>query len=51
MACSVLPLQEPLQQWGEEVEDGAIYSITLQRVREKPAANGGPCPWLHLSAG
>ncbi|XP_030401875.1 ral guanine nucleotide dissociation stimulator-like 3 isoform X2 [Gopherus evgoodei] len=35
---------EPLQQWGEEVEDGAIYSITLQRVRAEPAANGGPCP-------
>ncbi|XP_030401880.1 ral guanine nucleotide dissociation stimulator-like 3 isoform X7 [Gopherus evgoodei] len=44
MAWSVLPLQEPLQQWGEEVEDGAIYSITLQRVRAEPAANGGPCP-------
>ncbi|XP_048687917.1 ral guanine nucleotide dissociation stimulator-like 3 isoform X4 [Caretta caretta] len=36
-------LGEPLQQWGEEVEDGAIYSITLQRVRADPAANGGPC--------
>ncbi|XP_050780976.1 ral guanine nucleotide dissociation stimulator-like 3 isoform X2 [Gopherus flavomarginatus] len=35
---------EPFQQWGEEVEDGAIYSITLQRVRAEPAANGGPCP-------
>ncbi|CAM5117838.1 unnamed protein product [Natator depressus] len=35
---------EPLQQWGEEVEDGAIYSVTLQRVRADPAANGGPCP-------
>ncbi|XP_050780981.1 ral guanine nucleotide dissociation stimulator-like 3 isoform X7 [Gopherus flavomarginatus] len=44
MAWSVLPLQEPFQQWGEEVEDGAIYSITLQRVRAEPAANGGPCP-------
>ncbi|XP_044850305.1 ral guanine nucleotide dissociation stimulator-like 3 isoform X2 [Mauremys mutica] len=35
---------EPLQQWGEEVEDGAIYSVTLQRVRAEPAAHGGPCP-------
>ncbi|XP_044850310.1 ral guanine nucleotide dissociation stimulator-like 3 isoform X5 [Mauremys mutica] len=44
MAWSVLPPQEPLQQWGEEVEDGAIYSVTLQRVRAEPAAHGGPCP-------
>ncbi|XP_065432117.1 ral guanine nucleotide dissociation stimulator-like 3 isoform X3 [Chrysemys picta bellii] len=44
MAWSILPLQEPLQQWGEEVEDGAIYSVTLQRVRAEPAPNGGPCP-------
>ncbi|XP_053868737.1 ral guanine nucleotide dissociation stimulator-like 3 isoform X2 [Malaclemys terrapin pileata] len=44
VAWSILPLQEPLQQWGEEVEDGAIYSVTLQRVRAEPAANGGPCP-------
>ncbi|XP_062975210.1 ral guanine nucleotide dissociation stimulator-like 3 isoform X2 [Elgaria multicarinata webbii] len=29
----------PLQQWGEEVEDGAIYSIILQRVRKEPVAN------------
>ncbi|XP_042309485.1 ral guanine nucleotide dissociation stimulator-like 3 [Sceloporus undulatus] len=28
----------PLQQWGEEVEDGAIYSIILQRVRAEPLA-------------
>ncbi|XP_033029750.1 ral guanine nucleotide dissociation stimulator-like 3 [Lacerta agilis] len=29
----------PLQQWGEEVEDGAIYSIILHRVRAEPIAN------------
>ncbi|TFK01371.1 protein fosB [Platysternon megacephalum] len=40
---------EPLQQWGEEVEDGAIYSVTLQRVRAEPAANGGPCPLAGLA--
>ncbi|XP_075758454.1 ral guanine nucleotide dissociation stimulator-like 3 isoform X3 [Pelodiscus sinensis] len=34
---------ESLQEWGEEVEDGAVYSVTLQRVRAEPAANGGPC--------
>uniref|UniRef100_A0A8D2LE63 Ral guanine nucleotide dissociation stimulator like 3 n=1 Tax=Varanus komodoensis TaxID=61221 RepID=A0A8D2LE63_VARKO len=27
--------QTPLQQWGEEVEDGVIYSIVLQRVRKE----------------
>ncbi|XP_043388887.1 ral guanine nucleotide dissociation stimulator-like 3 isoform X5 [Chelonia mydas] len=32
---------EPLQQWGEEVEDGAIYSVTLQR-----AGVGPPCPFV-----
>ncbi|XP_008101978.2 ral guanine nucleotide dissociation stimulator-like 3 isoform X2 [Anolis carolinensis] len=32
----------PLQQWGDEVEDGAIYSIILQRVKSEPAANR-PC--------
>ncbi|XP_038235235.1 ral guanine nucleotide dissociation stimulator-like 3 isoform X1 [Dermochelys coriacea] len=37
-------LGEPLQRWGEEVEDGAIYSVTLQRVRADPATNGGLCP-------
>nr|XP_028568364.1 ral guanine nucleotide dissociation stimulator-like 3 isoform X2 [Podarcis muralis] len=29
----------PLQQWGEEAEDGAIYSIILHRVRAEPIAN------------
>ncbi|XP_077118033.1 ral guanine nucleotide dissociation stimulator-like 3 isoform X1 [Ranitomeya variabilis] len=29
--------KNPLQEWGEEVEDGAIYGVTLRRVRtEKP---------------
>ncbi|XP_026535383.1 ral guanine nucleotide dissociation stimulator-like 3 isoform X2 [Notechis scutatus] len=30
----------PLQQWGEEAEDGAIYSIILERVKAEPAARG-----------
>ncbi|KAM6469205.1 ral guanine nucleotide dissociation stimulator-like 3 isoform 2-T2 [Liasis olivaceus] len=30
----------PLQQWGEEAEDGAIYSIALERVKAEPAASG-----------
>ncbi|KAF7240077.1 Ral guanine nucleotide dissociation stimulator-like 1 [Varanus komodoensis] len=29
----------PLQQWGEEVEDGVIYSIVLQRVRKEHVAS------------
>uniref|UniRef100_A0A8C8SSJ1 Ral guanine nucleotide dissociation stimulator like 3 n=1 Tax=Pelusios castaneus TaxID=367368 RepID=A0A8C8SSJ1_9SAUR len=37
------PPQEPLQEWGEEVEDGAIYSVILQRVRAEPAASEGSC--------
>uniref|UniRef100_A0A670ZXA7 Ral guanine nucleotide dissociation stimulator like 3 n=1 Tax=Pseudonaja textilis TaxID=8673 RepID=A0A670ZXA7_PSETE len=32
--------QTPLQQWGEEAEDGAIYSIILERVKAEPAARG-----------
>ncbi|XP_020647353.3 ral guanine nucleotide dissociation stimulator-like 3 isoform X1 [Pogona vitticeps] len=32
----------PLQQWGEEVEDGAIYSIILERVKAEAVANR-PC--------
>lgn len=32
--------QMPLQPWGEETEDGAIYSITLERVKAEPAASG-----------
>ncbi|XP_054859837.1 ral guanine nucleotide dissociation stimulator-like 3 [Eublepharis macularius] len=46
----------PLQQWGEEAEDGAIYSITLQRVKAEAAASGSAhledlnlpgCPFVH----
>ncbi|XP_069803418.1 ral guanine nucleotide dissociation stimulator-like 3 isoform X2 [Dendropsophus ebraccatus] len=30
----------PLQEWGEEVEDGAIYGVTLRRVRtESPSGD------------
>uniref|UniRef100_A0A8C0ILU7 Uncharacterized protein n=1 Tax=Chelonoidis abingdonii TaxID=106734 RepID=A0A8C0ILU7_CHEAB len=46
----------PLQQWGEEVEDGAIYSVTLHRVRAggpfwgpsggEEAGVGPPCPFV-----
>ncbi|KAL8164593.1 UNVERIFIED_CONTAM: hypothetical protein K2H54_054113, partial [Gekko kuhli] len=33
----------PLQQWGEEAEEGAVYSIVLERVRAEQEA-GGPSP-------
>ncbi|XP_039192426.1 ral guanine nucleotide dissociation stimulator-like 3 isoform X3 [Crotalus tigris] len=33
----------PLQQWGEEAEDEAIYSITLERMKAEPAASGASC--------
>ncbi|XP_069087983.1 ral guanine nucleotide dissociation stimulator-like 3 isoform X2 [Pleurodeles waltl] len=28
--------KNPLQEWGEEVEDGAIYGVTLRRVKMEP---------------
>lgn len=34
----MLSFQNPLQEWGEEVEEGAVYGVTLRRVRtEKPS--------------
>lgn len=29
-------MQDPVQEWGEEVEDGAIYGITLHREPIQP---------------
>ncbi|XP_028679113.1 ral guanine nucleotide dissociation stimulator-like 1 isoform X1 [Erpetoichthys calabaricus] len=29
--------QNPVQEWGEEVEDDAVYSITLRRIPVKPS--------------
>ncbi|XP_039984513.1 ral guanine nucleotide dissociation stimulator-like 1 isoform X1 [Xiphias gladius] len=34
-----------VQDWGEEVEDGAIYNVTLKRVQIQQAANKG-ARWL-----
>ncbi|XP_056426373.1 ral guanine nucleotide dissociation stimulator-like 3 isoform X1 [Hyla sarda] len=32
--------KNPLQEWGEEVEDGAVYGVTLRRVRtESPSGD------------
>ncbi|KAG7235697.1 hypothetical protein INR49_002327, partial [Caranx melampygus] len=39
------PLQSSVQDWGEEVEEGAIYNVTLKRVQIQQAANKG-ARWL-----
>lgn len=38
-------LQDPVQEWGEEVEDGAVYGITLHRepIQPQPDAAGIDC--------
>lgn len=40
--------QSSVQDWGEEVEDGAIYNVTLKRVQIQQAANKG-ARWLGVS--
>lgn len=42
------PLQSSVQDWGEEVEEGAIYNVTLKRVQIQQAANKG-ARWLGVS--
>uniref|UniRef100_A0A8C5DGE9 Ral guanine nucleotide dissociation stimulator-like 1 n=1 Tax=Gouania willdenowi TaxID=441366 RepID=A0A8C5DGE9_GOUWI len=42
--CAVL-FQSSVQDWGEEVEEGAIYNVTLKRVQIQQAANKG-ARWL-----
>uniref|UniRef100_A0A8C7M0A4 Ral guanine nucleotide dissociation stimulator-like 1 n=1 Tax=Oncorhynchus mykiss TaxID=8022 RepID=A0A8C7M0A4_ONCMY len=37
--------QSSVQDWGEEVEEGAIYNVTLKRVQIQQAANKG-ARWL-----
>ncbi|XP_028666538.1 ral guanine nucleotide dissociation stimulator-like 1 isoform X1 [Erpetoichthys calabaricus] len=39
------PTQSATQDWGEEVEEGAIYNVTLRRVHIQQAANKG-ARWL-----
>uniref|UniRef100_A0A452QKK5 Uncharacterized protein n=1 Tax=Ursus americanus TaxID=9643 RepID=A0A452QKK5_URSAM len=34
-----------IQDWGEEVEEGAVYHVTLKRVQIQQAANKG-ARWL-----
>lgn len=43
-----LSLQSSVQDWGEEVEEGAIYNVTLKRVQIQQAANKG-ARWLGVS--
>ena len=46
--CSLSFLQSSVQDWGEEVEEGAIYNVTLKRVQIQQAANKG-ARWLGVS--
>ncbi|XP_036435454.1 ral guanine nucleotide dissociation stimulator-like 1 isoform X1 [Colossoma macropomum] len=39
------PACSSVQDWGEEVEEGAVYSVTLKRVQIQQAANKG-ARWL-----
>ncbi|KAK1801271.1 hypothetical protein P4O66_022673, partial [Electrophorus voltai] len=39
------PFQSSVQDWGEEVEEGAVYSVTLKRTQIQQAANKG-ARWL-----
>uniref|UniRef100_A0A667XFI2 Ral guanine nucleotide dissociation stimulator-like 1 n=1 Tax=Myripristis murdjan TaxID=586833 RepID=A0A667XFI2_9TELE len=41
----ILSMQSSVQDWGEEVEEGAIYNVTLKRVQIQQAANKG-ARWL-----
>lgn len=45
---SSVSLQSSVQDWGEEVEDGAVYNVTLKRVQIQQAANKG-ARWLGVS--
>jgi len=43
-----LSRQSSIQDWGEEVEEGAVYHVTLKRVQIQQAANKG-ARWLGVS--
>lgn len=45
---SLFFFQSSVQDWGEEVEEGAIYNVTLKRVQIQQAANKG-ARWLGVS--
>lgn len=44
----LLSSQSSVQDWGEEVEEGAVYNVTLKRVQIQQAANKG-ARWLGVS--
>lgn len=38
------PLQDPVQEWGEEEVDGAVFGITLRREPVLPASDTAELP-------
>lgn len=40
----MLNLQDPVQEWGEEEEDGAVFGITLRREPVLPASDTAELP-------
>lgn len=38
------PPQDPVQEWGEEEEDGAVFGITLRREPVLPSADAAELP-------
>lgn len=38
------PLQDPVQEWGEEEEDGAVFGITLRREPVLPSSDAAELP-------
>ncbi|CAN0175814.1 unnamed protein product [Lampetra fluviatilis] len=40
-----------VQDWGEEVEDGALYSVTLRKVQVQPLATHKGARWLGVENG
>lgn len=38
------PLQDPVQEWGEEEEDGAVFGITLRREPVLPSSDAAEPP-------
>lgn len=38
------PRQDPVQEWGEEEEDGAVFGITLRREPVQPGPDAAELP-------
>lgn len=41
---SPIRVQAPVQDWGEETEDGAVYSVSLRRQRSQHLSRGKEGP-------